>query len=329
MKFSVLVPVYNVEKYLSKCIESILNQSYLDFEIILVIDGSPDNSIDICKKYAKMDSRVIYVEKENGGPLSARKLACKYAKGDYTICVDGDDYIHRDLLFKLNYLIEKNNDLDLICYGFYKDNNGEISKAEFNNISEGVYSNSEYLTQYYLFDKNKNIENNGCLQYMLWTKCVKSEIYTESQSNVPDYIKNGEDILCTANILPKVKNYAIMDFAGYYYRYNEKSLTHVRESYDLINVSNVKDELLKIGVYPRENIAHLYLNSIYVLMRDISKLTGSYTDFKKYIEILNFDKSFCKNKFYKHFNIKQRLKYKIMEKQHWFLFYHLVYLLKL
>ena len=158
---------------------------------------------------------------------------------------------------------------------------------------------------------------------------IKIKIYTESQSNVPDYIKNGEDILCTANILPKVKNYAIMDFAGYYYRYNEKSLTHVRESYDLINVSNVKDELLKIGVYPRENIAHLYLNSIYVLMRDISKLTGSYTDFKKYIEILNFDKSFCKNKFYKHFNIKQRLKYKIMEKQHWFLFYHLVYLLKL
>lgn len=329
MKFSILVPVYNVEQYLSKCIESILNQSFSDFEVILVIDGSPDNSIDICKKYSEKDSRVKYVEKNNGGLVTARKLACEYANGDYTLCVDGDDFIHPDLLYKLNSLIEKNNDLDLICFGFCRYENGKVLDAEYNNMSEGVYSNPEYLTQYYLFDKDRNIDNNGCLQYNLWSKCIKRDIYIESQSKVPDYIKNCEDVLCVANFLPNVKKYAVVNFAGYYYRKNENSLTNIRTGYDLINISNVKDELLKIGVYSKENIAHLYLNSIYVLMRDISRNSGNYSKLKKITANLKFDKSFSKNSFYKNLSLQHKIKYKLIEKQKWFTFYILVRLLKL
>ena len=96
-KVSIIVPIYNVEKYLSKCIESILSQTYKNIEIILVDDGSPDNSPQICDEYAKKDDRIIVIHKANGGVSSARNAGIDIATGKYIGFVDPDDYIENNM----------------------------------------------------------------------------------------------------------------------------------------------------------------------------------------------------------------------------------------
>ena len=93
---SIIVPIYNVEKYLEKCIISLINQTYKNIEIILVNDGSPDNSLDICKKYQLKDERIVILDKSNGGLSDARNYGIERAKGKYITCVDSDDYVSND-----------------------------------------------------------------------------------------------------------------------------------------------------------------------------------------------------------------------------------------
>ena len=96
MKFSIIVPVYNVEKYLKRCLDSIQNQTYDNFEVIIVNDGSPDHSQEIIDEYVKHDDRFLSYQKENGGLSDARNYGVKYATGDYLLFVDSDDYVSSD-----------------------------------------------------------------------------------------------------------------------------------------------------------------------------------------------------------------------------------------
>lgn len=111
-KISVIVPVYNVEKYLEKCLESIRKQTYTNLEIILVDDGSSDNSYEICKKYVQMDTRFKVFHKKNGGQGSARNLALNYCTGEYICFIDSDDYVKNDYVEYL-YVLLKERELDI------------------------------------------------------------------------------------------------------------------------------------------------------------------------------------------------------------------------
>lgn len=127
-EISIIVPVYNVEQYLEKCVDSILNQTFKDFELILVDDGSPDNSGAICDQYAEKDSRVRVIHKENGGLSDARNAGIEAARGKYLGFIDSDDYIADDMYELLyNNIIEENADLS-ICgiYDVYKENAPKI-----------------------------------------------------------------------------------------------------------------------------------------------------------------------------------------------------------
>lgn len=104
---SVVVPVYNMEKFLARCLDSLLVQTLIDFEILLIDDGSTDNSAEICKKYAEKDSRIQYIYKQNGGLSDARNAAVKIAKGEYITFIDSDDYVHHTYLEYLLTLCEK------------------------------------------------------------------------------------------------------------------------------------------------------------------------------------------------------------------------------
>lgn len=106
---SVIVPIFNISKYLDKCIESILNQSYSDLEIILVDDGSSDNSGSICDYYATMDKRIRVIHKENGGLVSARKAGLEIATGEYIAFIDGDDWIDAEMYSEMLELCIKND----------------------------------------------------------------------------------------------------------------------------------------------------------------------------------------------------------------------------
>ena len=119
IKISVIVPIYKVEQYIKKCIESIINQNYHNLEIILVDDGSPDNCGDICEQYAKTDNRIIVIHKNNGGLSSARNAGIDICSGDYIMFVDSDDWIEKNFCEKaLSDILEKK--VDCLSFGYYK-----------------------------------------------------------------------------------------------------------------------------------------------------------------------------------------------------------------
>ena len=116
---SVIVPIYNVEKYLPVCIESILNQTYHDIEVILIDDGSSDSCPQICREYKKKDSRVKYIQKENGGQSSARNAGLDICQGDYISFIDGDDFIHPAMLETMHNIIKDKDDCIVACNAKY------------------------------------------------------------------------------------------------------------------------------------------------------------------------------------------------------------------
>ena len=126
---SVIVPIYNVEYYLYRCVDSVLAQTFTDFELILVDDGSPDNCGNICDEYAEKDNRIYVIHKKNGGLSDARNAGLDVAKGDYIIFVDSDDYIESDLLEKAVSVLKKHPEA-LVCYGILFENElGDIMSS--------------------------------------------------------------------------------------------------------------------------------------------------------------------------------------------------------
>lgn len=125
-KISVIIPVYNAEKYLRKCIESVLNQTFGDFELLLVDDGSPDHSGEICDEYAQKDSRVHVFHKPNGGTANARNYGLDHSQGDYVAFIDNDDYVEPTYLGDM-YSAMTHYDVDLVCCGAWLDEKSDGS----------------------------------------------------------------------------------------------------------------------------------------------------------------------------------------------------------
>lgn len=133
LKVSVIVPIYNVEKYLKKCIKSIIGQTYENIEIILVEDGSPDNSSEICDEFAKMDKRIKVIHKKNEGVSAARNSGLDVATGDYVCFVDGDDYVMPDYVeYMLKLAIDNKTDISLTTemFGNFQSNQIKEDKIE-------------------------------------------------------------------------------------------------------------------------------------------------------------------------------------------------------
>lgn len=133
MKFSIIVPVYNVENELKRCIQSLQNQSYQNYEVILVDDGSTDGSGKLCDKFGKEDSKIIVVHKENGGLSSARNKGMEYANGEYLIFLDSDDYIEADYCDVISRIVKKTN-ADIVAVEMLFERNGKIEEKRINSI---------------------------------------------------------------------------------------------------------------------------------------------------------------------------------------------------
>lgn len=233
MLFSIVVPVYKVEKYLKCCVESILTQSFSDFELILVDDGSPDNCPQICDDYAKQDERVKVVHKQNGGLVSARKAGLKVANGEYIVNIDGDDYIKQGYLKEIADAINKHN-VDVVCLSFVEDCEGVIKEnndlAEF----EGFYDRETLEKEIfpYLF-KNENGKS------FLSTMCMKAfrkSIFEPVQLSVDDTIVMGEDYACVKPCIYLANSMFVANKCLYGYRFNPKSITKNRKAFDLYGV---------------------------------------------------------------------------------------------
>lgn len=127
VKYSVIVPVFNAEKTINRCLDSIIEQTYKDWELLIIDDGSSDNSFVICSDYSKRDRRIKVFQQENRGPSAARNIGLNQAAGEWICFVDSDDFISKDYLKKMNYVIQQNQELEMIFLGFRKlRSNGEI-----------------------------------------------------------------------------------------------------------------------------------------------------------------------------------------------------------
>jgi glycosyltransferase involved in cell wall biosynthesis len=226
MRFSIIVPIYNVSTFINECLESIKKQSYKDFECILVDDGSTDESGKICDSFANNDPRFRVIHKENGGLVSARKTGAGATKGEYVLSVDGDDYIEYDMLKNMSDIIDQYAP-DAICFG-YTPFGGNRRTPVLNSCSPKLYTDSQVkeLSETYLYNPNVAGINSGTLLFNICCKCIKRPLYVQCQEQVPNDIISGEDTVFTLHFIRKVNTLYISEYAGYYYRQNNTSIEH-------------------------------------------------------------------------------------------------------
>lgn len=226
--FSVIVPVYNIEKYLEKCVDSILNNTYKNLELILVDDGSPDGCPRMCDTYSEKDKRVRVIHKKNGGLVSARQAGIEIATGDYVVCVDGDDWVSENYL-ELFYEIITTHYPDIICTGYV-------------SVRDKVYT--EHILEYPLgyYDKKKIIDKiypiliedeKGCYFIpQIWAKAFKKSLYKQQQLLVDSRISVGEDHACSKPCIYRAASMYLAEECPYYYRINTQSMTNKRKPFE-------------------------------------------------------------------------------------------------
>lgn len=224
---SVVVPVYNVEKYLCRCVDSIINQTYKNLEIILVDDGSPDNCPKICDEYAKKDKRIKVIHKKNGGLSDARNAGIKISKGDYIGFVDSDDFINLEMYTKL-YKIITENDADIAICDLKRFHDEKKVKEQINKNDVTIYTQENFLKKFFKIGSQS-------IEYYADTKLYKRSMIEEEQYPVG---LTSEDVLGTYKALLKAKKIVKTTDELYYYRYNEQSITgsFSKKDFDLLEI---------------------------------------------------------------------------------------------
>ena len=282
-KISIIVPVYNVEKYLEKCLKSIISQTYKNLEIIVVNDGSIDNSLEICKKFEKIDKRIKVIDKENGGLSDARNAGLKIAAGDYIGFVDSDDYISEDMFETLGKLLKEHNaEISIVSYYEMMDNRLlDVQKDGTLDIM-----NKEEAIKELLIDKK--------IQSYAWNKLFKKEIF---EGIIFPTGKNFEDIATTLLLFEKADKIVRLEEPKYFYLRRNDSIVGIRnyKTYlDYIEVIIDKYNYLK-GKYPsieEYNEYNLIINIIWVYTIIVrfeiegleEKIDEIYPTFKKLVE---------------------------------------------
>lgn len=238
---SVVVPVYNVEQVLHYCVESILKQTYRNFELLLIDDGSPDKSGEICDGYAEKDERVKVIHKENQGVSSARNTGFDKAKGEYIVCVDSDDYVDECYLQDFMDVIAECPDAEMVwcCFSAVKDYDKNI-------IQNVRYDESGKLIK---TDISKIMTlHEKWLDASPWTKLYSKKIIKSNGLHMNESMSLGEDLLFNFEYMNrcKNKNIYITNKCAYYYVRSEKESLDNKFRPDLFDVyKHINDELLK------------------------------------------------------------------------------------
>lgn len=284
--FSVIVPIYGVEKYLEQCIKSILEQDFDDFELILVDDGSRDRCPKIIDEYAKKDARIKVIHKKNEGLVRARNSGLMIAKGEYIVNVDGDDYMIKGALRCLWDNICQTH-ADVYLFGFIiGDDTG--STAEIPNIPKGLYDDGDSKRALYekiIYDPEKPFFAFGTYP-SVWSRIVKRELFSDVRLKIDKSLDIGEDFATTLPIMLKAETIFFIPEPLYYYRIVGSSASHkfninemkffasMLEGFEKggidISLYNIKNQLGAYAVY----VFYNYLYE-YILMTD---------DYKEYKE---------------------------------------------
>lgn len=270
IKISVIIPVYNVEKYIKKAIESVINQTYKNLEIILVDDGSTDNSGFICDEYANIDERITVIHKENGGIVSARKTGINLANGDYAVNLDPDDWIEATAYEQVVKIIEERHP-DIIAYGMKKEFNGFIESQPI-QLAEGQYNQNEFwiafcnkVSKYPFYEQPIDMSQ--------WDKVVKTELFKKHQSNCNEALKKNVDDAVIFPMLLDMKSIYIESRCWYHYCVRKTSILWQTKKDDDIRYKMLALHLIdaykrynKMGVCSKE---FLLYKLVYHMMLDI------------------------------------------------------------
>lgn len=293
IKFSICTPVYNVEKYLERCINSVLQQTYRNFELILVDDGSTDTSGEICDSFAKLDSRISVIHKNNEGQIATRARALICATGDYVVFLDSDDSIDCDAL-EIIYNVISNRSVDCIIYDWRRVSpDYKVVEVE-RTLNTTYFQDRRELFNFILSDSKFN---SLCL------KCIKRDAFETIDYTKYYSIKYGEDLLQSVDILKNCSNGIFIDEALYNYTYNPSSIMSSRTAYVICNPNYTVREYV-FDLLQREKIfsyddLQVYKNYCVLLMSNqilnISKLKVKYSDKIKAFE------SIKNSRYYKEF----------------------------
>lgn len=228
-KVSVVLPIYNVEKYLNRCIESVINQTYVNLEIILIDDGSPDNCPTMCDEWAEKDGRIKVVHKKNAGLGMARNTGIKNATGKFIFFVDSDDYIELNAIEKcVNAAL--NNNAENVIYGFNKINKyGKIIDSVIPNPGKFIYSGHEVINNFLpdLIAKNPLKRDSPNLLISAWACMYSLDVIKKSDwCFVSEREIIAEDVYSNLDLYKNINCVVILKDALYNYCFNEVSLTH-------------------------------------------------------------------------------------------------------
>ena len=229
---SIIVPIYNAQKYIQNCIQSVLNQEYKNFELILIDDGSKDNSYNICKKNKDSDNRIILIHKNNEGRSVARNVGLKHAKGAYIAFLDADDSYDKQYLSKLVNLISDNN-ADISCCRYTRTDGNDLltdNQKPFCNIQ--IYNNFEILKEYFHNVKSDIYPN-------IWTRLYKKELFENIQFENSEF----EDLLIIHKLLAKANRMVCVDDRLYNYNTtNNNSVTN-----NINNIARITERIKYIN----------------------------------------------------------------------------------
>jgi glycosyltransferase involved in cell wall biosynthesis len=242
MKFSIIIPVYNVEKYIEKCILSILNQSYSDYEIIVVDDGSKDRSGEICDRYAREYDNITVIHIPNGGVSNARNVALAKAKGDYIWFIDSDDYIETNALEIIKSHIEKYSNMDLLIFdATVVDEQGK----ELGKISSDLPC-------------GQSIKFESCRDFVhvntsLWNRIYRTEVIRNKQLLFEHNITIAEDLLFNYKYLLECQNvYYEKDELYYYIQRKNSAMSGAGKNKDVEKVFE------RLVLYYKENGKYIH-----------------------------------------------------------------------
>lgn len=219
MLISIIIPVYKVEKYLKRCVDSVIGQTYPNLQIILVDDGSPDNCPQICDEYAAQDKRIEVIHQANAGVSNARNNGLKVAKGDYILFIDSDDYIAPDMCEKMLAFAQQTQADIVVCDIQY------VNAVQKKKTADIAYSSKPYIS---VKNALMYLVSNSSFGYScVWNKLIRHELL--ENEHFREDIKRGEDLIMLSSILLKTTKIAYISEKFYYYFQNPKGVTLSRE----------------------------------------------------------------------------------------------------
>lgn len=304
MKYSIIVPIYKVEAYLDECINSVLNQTYTDFELILVDDGSPDSSPQICDDYAQKDSRIKVIHKKNGGLVSARKAGLEIAVGDYILCLDGDDSIEQGCLKCVENLINEYH-ADVVAFGFYRCYDTIKKESPLTSYRVGFYDRCQLERE--IFPNLISDKSGKRFPPTVWGKAIKRSLYTPFQNDVDSHIGMGEDAACIYPLMAHAESLYICEKSYYNYRVVKTSMTQTWkplswENSDLVHNILVKEfdrpefdfhsQLARLRTHQLFNVVESQFRGTKCLCRTINDINEKFNvnpDYDRFVRDAQFD----------------------------------------